>query len=745
MHKNVCVVELMKDENGMYNAVQTVETAYIRAYLKENRFDSMIYIDENLPSINDMSEDILSLSDEVLVFIVHDECENLVQVLVDNLKEIEDVEVYAIVNKANIKGVVNLQRASKPEEKLLEQIGEGDTESSIGILAVSPYENNILLERDISKYGIWLGRSDEELRSVEAIGKDVKRAFNTYSGLTDFEEKNITFYGVFINNKNFLRELIDEIDGASNGKFKFIIPVKADIFEELTLLFDKVSNCSFQLKFDKALNDMDTVKFIEMLRNKKVAGVYFPAELLKEENIFISSIISAKKAKLISAFPYGEIERDEISPEIQVIILENTRMRYLPFFRGFLKSRTGVYTDVKLDGYVHHLEVPEELYSTAGKEFINEVLGINSSIYVKGKEVAADDSKLYFNEIGVASIKNNSNEEHLNLFCKSGINTSNYILKDHNDKAYINSLAYITDSSIVELPYKEARESIRLMKENAESKLFILKITDKEDFDIFLRDAETYTSTHRLEGLPVAYGYMENACRFVSPGQCSVDKIPRLKIDKQGDIHACDMQVAPVAKIGTSLFELNHNCFVRKEKEFQLRGCYECPTGSWCSKCTQLPDFMKASYCEIMKKQAYVLDYVLVPYIYYRIIDSNKMFSGLRPEEVRISNEYMFNIISEDIKSETAPYLPKFTSLVLCRDKYLLWSVTTNKFYNVSVEFACVIELLLKRVQALDIIELLSQILNIELDESEKITLSVIDTLKKAGVLYREVEIPCKA
>ena len=214
---------------------------------------------------------------------------------------------------------------------------------------------------------------------------------------------------------------------------------------------------------------------------------------------------------------------------------------------------------------------------------------------------------------------------------------------------------------------------------------------------------------------------LENGCRFVSPGLCAVDKVPRIKIDDAGDIHVCDMSVEPVAKLGTSLFELNHKCFVKKEKEFQKYGCYECPTSSWCSRCTQMPGFIRESYCNIMKKKTYVLDYVLVPYLYYRVIDLSKHFHGLQPEEVKISNEYMFNIISDDIKGTVAPYLPKFTSLVFCRDKYLLWSVTTNRFYNVSVEFACIIELLLRRVAANNIPELLSETLHIEKEESEKI------------------------
>lgn len=81
------------------------------------------------------------------------------------------------------------------------------------------------------------------------------------------------------------------------------------------------------------------------------------------------------------------------------------------------------------------------------------------------------------------------------------------------------------------------------------------------------------------------------------------------------------------------------------------------------AKCTELPEFMDGMYCEIMKKKSYVLDYTMIPFIYFRLKETNGNYTDIIPDYVIISNEYMYNYIPSEIKGEVAPYLPKFTSL----------------------------------------------------------------------------------
>lgn len=70
----------------------------------------------------------------------------------------------------------------------------------------------------------------------------------------------------------------------------------------------------------------------------------------------------------------------------------------------------------------------------------------------------------------------------------------------------------------------------------------------------------------------------------------------------------------------------------------------------------------------------------------------------------------------------------------------MIWSPATNKYYNVSSELAYIVELLLRRVRAESIPELVSKLLKIDIEKSERIFDFAINAFKKAGVLYREVK-----
>ncbi|MCX7842331.1 MAG: hypothetical protein N2489_04580 [Clostridia bacterium] len=742
MNKNICFVELTKDENGFVKASQTIQTACLRAYLKSNGIETVIYMDESLPSVADISEDILSLSDEALVFVVHKECRHTAQALISHIKELEDTEIYAIgdISEIYVEGITFLK--FDEEEKLLEQLGCESKNEQADIFSVSPYKTGVLLSRDMPKYGIWLGRSNNELRSLQAIAEDLEKLSAAYSGISESDEKTILFHGFFIRDKAFLEKIFEQLVNINAPFLKFVLPVDGSLLNDIGKYSEGFEKCSFSVKFEMIGEDSQAETLLSLIQAHKISNVYFPAQWLTTKTKIASILIQAYKAKLLKIIPMGDLDIEKVDDEIKPIILDKTKQSYMPLYRGLLKSKTGLYSGVKLDGYVHHVEMPEKLYNESSKEFMNELLCVNSSLHVIDKKADTDSGKLLFDDTGTARINNSCYNEHESLSSQSRLNPSNLIIID-DGSIYINSLAYVSDSKYKQISYSEAKHNIDSIKEkfkNREKELYIFSLAKEEDYQAFLQDAEEYKKTHELKNMPIAYGYLENSCRYVISSECPVDKIPRIKIDNDSNIYPCDINTEPAAKVGASLFELSHNCFTRREKVFQERGCYGCSIRPWCPKCTEMPAFMKQSYCDVMKRNSHILDYAIVPFVFHGLIETNPQFKDLTPEEVKVSNEHMFNIIPSDIKGEAAPYLPKFTSILLCRGKYLMWTPMTNKYFNVSVEFACIIELLLKRVKAERLHEHLSYVQNIELDEAREITKYVTDTLKKAGVLYRDIE-----
>lgn len=741
MDKNICFIELIKDDDGFFKAGQTIETACIRAYLKENKINSMIYLDDSLPSINDMSDDILSLSDEILIFVVHEECKEILEVLVSNIKELEeDIEIYILGDIISSDDVVSIKAEYGTE--LVKLLGNVSNDESLANVSVSPYTNGILLPRDISKYGIWIGTSHEKTRSICSLKEDLKKLSEVYSGFSESDEKLINLEGGFIKDSEFLKDTIDELERVNIPFLKFLIPVNENNFNKVIEISKKSDKYKFSISFHKALSDDENEQFIDLIKSGKIKKIYFDVGLLEDESKFISTVLIGASKNLIEIFPVGQIDSDKIKEEVKQILLKNTRRRYLPFFRGFLNSRLGLYGAEKADGYVRHLEVSDKFINKGNLEFVNEIMNVNSSVYVKNRDVNIEDSNYFFNEVGIANVCDKSVKNIFKIFNEANANLSN-LISISNNCVHNNSLSYVSHNKVCEISYKEAKKNLDIISKNTESEnryIYLFKLNDKEDFELFLGDAERYKDCHTLIDMPLAYGYLENSCRFLYTSGCNLEKIPRLKIDDEGKIYTCDMQLESVSEVGKSLFEISRNVMATKEKILHEKGCYNCPTKSWCNKCTQLPEFMKEMYCNIMKEKAYVLDYVMLPFIYFRLRETNKGFRSINPQDVKVSNEYMYNYISSDLKGEVAPFLPKFTTFLTIGNKYLLWSPMTSKYYNMSNQFAYAIELLLRRVKKERMPELLAESLGIDREEGTKIIEFVINALKEAGILYREVK-----
>lgn len=746
MKRNVCFVELKRNEFGLISAIQSLETACIRDYIKRCDVKSSIYIEESMPSINDMAEDILSLSDDVIIFVVHKECEALVTVLVNYLIEIEDVEVCVISENDQLEfdDVVIINEDA--ERKLVSMFGNVDKKSKVSINTLSPYEDGILLTRDYVKNGIWLGNKETNLRNIDVVKKEIDEVFNLYGGTVEEQKKHLYLQGCFINDIDYFKELIMHLENKDSSNIIFNIPVTQNVLDCIAQSSLQLSNASFDIQLKNELRSEEFMELTKLIGTKKVGGIHIPADWLTKADDLLNLLVKAQVSKLVEIQPYGQVDSSKISEEVRKSVLVNTMKQYYTFYNGYLKGRTGLYAGIKIDGYVHHLEVSKR-DSLSNAQLLNETLSINSSIYMRNEKVDISSQIWNFDANGIAYIEDENYNEYITYMQQENINPSNSIICNDN-RIHINHYAYVSDTDLVTLSYKEAKQNVNEMKEKyvQNNKItYLIRLSDQEDFTLFLEDAKLYRENHTFNDLPLVYGFLENSCRFVNQNRCSVEKLPRIKLDNSEGIHFCDLNVEAISKNSNSLFELSHDCLVKNEGCIQLKDCYNCPSSGWCAKCMELPAFMSAEYCDIIKKKAYILDYVTASYIYSGLIERNPKFYDLSPDEIVVSNEYMFNLIPSTMESKVAPYFPKFTTLFICRDTYLLWTPVSTKYYNVSKQFAIVIELLLKRVESDSVPELLADILNVDKDEIYKMTESIFDTLKKVGVLYRDIPFNTKS
>lgn len=745
MRRNICFVELKRNEFGLVSAMQSLETACIRDYLQKCDVKSSVYIEESMPSINDTAEDILSLSEDVIIFVVHKECEALTTVLVNYIMDLEDVEVCVISDNAQLEFEYDVTLINKEiENKLVSMYGNTEKEGEVSVSTLSPYEDGMLLTRDYIKHGIWLGNKVRGLRSIDVVKKEIDEVLSLY-GQDEEQKKFVSLQGLDIDDENYIEEVLKCVESKGSVGAVFVLPVTQKILSYFRNFPMQLANVQFNIQFANKLEAGELEVFSSLAAAHKIHEVKIPAEWITKEDELLTLLVKEQKAGILNIKPYGSVDGSKISDEVKQSVLTNTMKQYYTFYNGYLKSRTGLYSGVKIDGYVHHLEAGK-LDSLSNIQLLNETLSINSSIYLREEKNDVSNTTWVFDKNGIAYLEDENYNGYVEHMLENNINPSNLLILNDN-KIYVNNYAYVVPSDFISIPYKEAKKNVAEMKERHQKDkriTYLIQLKDKEDYEIFLEDAISYRQNHTFEDLPLIYGFLENSCRFVTQNRCGVEKLPRIKLDNGEGIHFCDIKIEVNSKNSNSLFELSQDCLVKKEGVMLEKSCYDCPSSSWCAKCMELPDFLKNDYCEIIKKKAYILDYVTASYIYSGLIERNPRYFDLMPNEITVSNEYMFNLIPSTIESKVAPYFPKFTTLFICRDSYLLWTPVSTKYYNVSKQFAIVIELLLKRVEADRVPELLAGILNVNEEESYKMTESIFGTLKRVGVLYRDIPFTTK-
>lgn len=740
MKRNICFVELKRNEFGLVSAMQSLETACIRDYLQKCGVKSSIYVEESMPSINDMAEDILSLSEDVIIFVMHKECEALTTVLVNYIMGLEDIEVCVISENPQLEFEYDVTLVNKEvENKLVSMYGNIEMENEVSISKVSPYEDGILLTRDYLRHGIWLGNKARGLRNIDSVKKEIGEVLGLY-GPEEEQKKFLSFEGLDIDDLSYIEEVLKCIESKGKVGVIFILPVTQKVLIHIKDLSLQLVNVQFSIQFASELEDRELEVFSGLVTAHKIHEVKIPAEWLTKEDELLILLVKAQKAGVLHIKPYGSVDSSKVSDEVRQSVLAKTKKQYYTFYNGYVRSRTGMYAGVKIDGYVHHLEA-SKLDSLSNDQLLNETLSINSSIYLCEEKSDVSSVTWVFDEDGIAYMNDRNYNGYVEHMLKNNINPSNLLVLNDN-KIHVNNYAYVASSDVISIPYKEAKKTVVEMKERRQrdkGSAYLIQFIDKEDYQIFLEDAIYYHQNHTFEDLPLIYGFLENSCRFVTQNGCGVEMLPRIKLDNGEGIHFCDLKAEADSKNCNSLFELSHDCLVKKEGVMQQKSCYDCLSSSWCAKCIELPDFVKDDYCGIIKNKAYVLDYVIASYIYMGLTERVPRYFDLMPDEITVSNENMFNLISAEIESNAAPYFSKFTTLFMCREAYLLWTPVSTKYYNVSKQFAIVVELLLKRVEADRVPELLAGILDINEAEGYKMTESILGTLKKAGILCRDI------
>lgn len=741
MNREICFLDVVKDDNGFWNCGQSLYIAYLRSLLKVNDISSMIFIEDTLPSLADLSEEILSTAGDIIVFYARKDNWELVFPLVRYIQNMEEITLILIGEKIERLQTLNtLYFTEKPEIQLLLELGI--TANDVDIFTVSPYKTGILSPYDAKAYGVLIGETGQgginRYRQLKYVEEDCKTIAESLSQTSKVYK--ITLSSFYLNDQEYMYKLLEALETIKIDEIVYIIKIDSKLLFQIDKMYDKVQNIIFDIKVGD-LKDIQMEELNHLAEGHLINEITTNIETVLKSEQFEKFLNNGEERKIFTCRLYGDINFSKMDKQQrqEPFIKRSLKKCYTPFSRGFLRSRTGMYNGIFLDRYVKHIEIEDENFNERIASYLNEIACINSSIIIRGAKARINDEKGYFDSSSNGRILNTTYELYREKMLNAGAVPSNIITRDENIR--INDLYYMPKSNLVEAHYADIKKMIlEKAKPDRENIYYTYSISQLKDFNVFLEDAESFYNQHKLIDSPLEYGNIQNNCMFMNYKCCYVDKIPRVYISGDENIYICSDYSEPLGKVGQAAFELAQNSYVRKERMIKDRGCAECPSKSWCAKCTHLPEILKNNYCDIMRNKPYVADYIMASEILLQLITTSPKFMHTDMSDFTVSSEYMFNF-SEDVKKgEENPFFPKYTYLYECNGEYVFWSSVKSTFTVVSKEIACVLELLLRCLSPFQIYEEYGRIMHVLKDESEKVCKYVFEKFNKAGVLYRLIK-----
>ena len=716
--------------------------ACLRSYLKGRGVHSIAYTDDTLPSLNDLAEDVLSIADDGLVLVANQENKLLVNALACRIAQLEDLPIYLLYGGSDLncqaEETVTTIADGAPEETLAELLG---AEKGQPLMKCSPYAQQVILPRDAEKFGIWFGRvrrdGSLEYRKAGAVATDVEKIEEAFHGLHQEERKTVPCSGLHFRDKTYLAQVL-ACFSQNEAPLRYHCPVSGSILEACPDDLDAVA-WDVSLEADWNLTK-EAAELERLLQAGKLAAVTLDGALLAQAHPIWRQLMTAAEQGQLKLTVHGTIP--DTADLAWGSLLRATALRYVPFSKGFVKSRTGVYSGVVLDGYVKHVEVLAEELDETMYETINELASINSSIYWNPTHGADRGTALTFDQAGVATVADPTYEADQAEKLRHNAIRSN-LLRMVDDYLCVDDLAYHAPQKIREIPYTEGKRRIAELEGafgTPQAAFYLFSVDTPEDYACFLADAEQFKETHTFAGLPLACGYLKNYCRFMKSGTCMVDKLPRIQLTGDGNVYLCSNFDHPIGTQKQAIFELTQNCYVQKENQIKERDCNHCVARSWCTKCTQVPAFM-ADYCDIMRHRTHVIDYIMAGLVYLDMTSSIPVLRNRKPEELKVTSEYMYNLTDPVDTGSELPYFPKFSYLFTDGDAmHVLWSAASGKFFRISPQFALFSEMLFKRLPVAGIVERLQEMLHTKAEENQTIVETIAKVLNESGAMYRPIK-----
>lgn len=746
--KTGCLVNFHKNINGLWETKYDAESCILEKYIRSKGINTYVYSEKDITSVVDICEDILSFSDEVVIFVTDNE--NLIlnlslakqieseepdcQVVLYSIEELNErykkyiKEDYVLISDDFEKNICEIFDIDYEGEKLfLEEFSQFNSENELG-----RFNGKVEILIGKKEKGEDISRNlNSILNDIDIVSKSLKddKVFVKLIGMTldDYKYRDGIYNAIKENQKNIIFQVKVSLD--------FIKLIKEDIPENL--LLSVVIN-----------NDCVEEKDIEILEKYKnrITDIFIKNDLvskISDNEKFIKYVQANNlESKVIN-------ERNKYWEELDITKVKNEEIdekldkEFQTFSTGFAFSQTGEYINVPLNGFVKHVKIDSKDINEEVLDFLDEACSVNSSIFVTGNKEESNSNlyyleglkKIYKKEDWIESIREKSIENQ--SFPKN-------LIAINNDVLNVNGIVNNIKLKFKEMSYCEFKDSYykdRNLDNKENTDLVTLTTNTEKDFSRFIEEVDKYYESKSISHSSLLYARMKNACRFLSRNYCSLTKVPRIEIDGNGNVYSCYENGKPLGTIEDSIFDITQSAYVEHETKLRKSSCSKCPAAIGCPKCACMPEFMKDQYCDLMINKSYITDFILESMVICNLKFTNREISNIPVEKIKISNEHIQNLLSNYENGNEAPFFAKYVFVILTDSFYAVWSPNTNKIYKISKEIALIAEALLKRIEPNEIIKVIADEANLSMEVSTQLCKQVFELFYKNNLLYRQVQI----
>lgn len=787
---SISFIYFKKSAEQLFSATHQIACGNARAYLKEKGIETAQYIQDNLPNLSELSEEVISLGNNFIVFYVNNQNYFISKTLSKQLKESEDdINIVwfgpikeslndKVFNDSNIDAyiysnyetnILKLFQTDKEQWKAengilidsVQNVANCIDKSDFSLdLIPSIYQTKIIPINKASSVGLMVGRNNdnsEEFVSVEKIISDLDFLHtNNKKGreiplklfCTDINKypqcdkllthlENSSYLFAFEIDVNMEELITDKLDLFVKSKIKKInININStEGIEKINATVDKMkelveaNKVKFSLSVDcsNLKDENELINSLKLLISKGITNI---EDLVITTNNKVDSPKNLPKRNIIDGAGLKEYLMNYYNKGIKGEVLHHE----VPLINGFHSYMTGIYSQNNMNGFTKHVSIENEKLDSTQYEKLKEYTSINSAVYVKSND-SSDNNILYSEGSNVLKNVDPIYDENV-----KNADEANYCLEhllrikqDKKDtKLIIDDYCRIEPLDLDVKTYSEAKIN------NSDEPLDFVRINSKEDLEKFWDEIDYFMSTGRLNRANLIPSFLVDSCRWMD--NCSITKLPRFRLNKNNEILPCLDCNKCVGTIDDMQFDVIQQTYVLTEEEQLKRDCDNCEIADSCSKCVMLPDFITSEeYCEMRKQRPYISYYINVINQLKFLKKSTTTFKNIKISDILVSSKYASHYTSNLNVSGDNDYFHEFVHLFIISEIPIFFMPVTGKLYRLTEHLAVIMELMFKGLEVEDIKKFIVNKYNLDYKQVSKDFNEAVEMFANTGSLKRAI------